>query len=200
MRDVHALLDEIRAIARTGLHYSENPYDRERYERLLDIAAREYAERSSLDHETVRARFDARIGYVSANVGADAAVFDDDDRLLVVRRTDDNRWALISGWVEPGEAPQDTIVREMREEVGVEGRVVRLVGVYNRQASTFDHPHGTVSILFLCEIVGGSLRPQPHEIHEVTYKRLDEVEVWHHNHEALARAALEGRWRYRAGV
>jgi ADP-ribose pyrophosphatase YjhB (NUDIX family) len=198
--DVHALLDEIRAIARTGLHYSENPYDRERYERLLELAAREYAERSSLDHPTIRARFDARIGYVSSNVGADAAVFDDDDRLLLVRRTDDNRWALISGWVEPNESPRDTVIREMREEVGLAGRVNRLVGVYARPASTFDHPHGTVSIVYLCDIISGSLHPQAHEIHEVAYHHLDEVEVWHHNHEALARAALEARWRCRAGI
>jgi ADP-ribose pyrophosphatase YjhB (NUDIX family) len=198
--DVYELLDAVRAIASTGLHYAENPYDRERYERLLDLAAREYAERSSLDHATVRARFDARIGYVSSNVGADAAVFDDDDRILLVRRVDDDRWGLVSGWVEPNESPRDTVLRELREEVGVEGRVGRLVGVFARPAHTFGQPHGTVSIVYLCEVVHGSLRPQPHEVHEVAYRAIDDVDDWHHNHEQLARAALESRWRSSAGI
>ena len=58
--DVFALLDEVQAIARTGLHYSDNPFDRERYERLLELAAAEFAERTALDTSAVRARFDGR--------------------------------------------------------------------------------------------------------------------------------------------
>jgi 8-oxo-dGTP pyrophosphatase MutT (NUDIX family) len=127
-------------------------------------------------------------------------VFDDRDRILLVRRTDDNRWGLISGWVEPNESPVDTVVREMKEEAGVDGRVLRLVGVFARTASSFGHPHGTVSIVYLCEIVGGELRPQPHEVHELAYRAIDDVDTWHHNHEMLARAALETRWRYRTGT
>ena len=50
--DVFALLDEVQAIARTGLHFSENPFDRDRYTRLLDTAERQYAARI---HSTWRA-------------------------------------------------------------------------------------------------------------------------------------------------
>lgn len=39
VNDIFALLDEVRAIARTGLHYCDDPFDRARYERLLDMAA-----------------------------------------------------------------------------------------------------------------------------------------------------------------
>jgi ADP-ribose pyrophosphatase YjhB (NUDIX family) len=200
--DILAVLDEVRAIARTGLHYCDDPFDRARYERLLELAAQEYAERSALDAPAVRARFDAEIGYQTARVGADAAVFDDDDRLLLVRRVDDGKWGLIAGWVEPNESPAQTVVRELSEEAGVRGRVDQLVGVFSRQACAGQHPHGTVSIVYLCSIVGGQLQPQLHEVHEVAWRLIDDVDAddWHVNHATLARASLEANWHRRSGL
>ena len=196
------LIDEIRAIARTGLHYSTDPFDRDRYERLLDLAAQEYAARTALDVPTIRARFDADVGHMTAHVGADAAVFDDDDRLLLVRRADDDLWGLVSGWVDTNEPPWQTAVRELREEAGVEARVEQLVGVFFREASATEHPHGTVSIVYLCSITGGTLQPQPHEVAELAWRHIDDVPAdrWHHHHEQLARAALDSHWRRRAGI
>jgi len=195
------LLDELRAIARTGLHYSDDPFDRERYERLLAIASREYAARTSLGSDAIRARFEAEIGYQTAKVGADAAVFDADDRVLLARRVDDNKWGLVAGWVDINESPEHTVIRELAEEAGVLGRVERLVGVYHRPADA-EHPHGTVSVVYLCSITGGALRPQPHEVHELAWRAIEDVatEEWHHHHETLARAARDAHWRARAGL
>jgi ADP-ribose pyrophosphatase YjhB (NUDIX family) len=148
----------------------------------------------------VRARFERSIGYVSANVGADAAVFDDDDRILLVRRADDGRWGLVAGWVDPNESPEQTVIRELREETGVDGRIDRLVGVFHRPADASGHPHGTVSVVYLCSIVSGTLRPQPHEVLEIGFHAIDDVTDWHHHHEQLARAALEARWKYCTGT
>jgi ADP-ribose pyrophosphatase YjhB (NUDIX family) len=200
--DVLSLLDEVRAIARTGLHYSENPFDRARYERLLEIASDEYAARTSLSPAAVRARFDAEIGYQTARVGVDAAVFDADDRILLVRRVDDDKWGLVAGWVDPNEAPEHTAVREMREEVGLDARVDALAGVFFRPAHIDEHPHGTVSIVYLCSITGGTPRPQPHEVRDIAYRAIEDVapDEWHHHHAMLAHAARDAYWRRRTGV
>jgi ADP-ribose pyrophosphatase YjhB (NUDIX family) len=200
--DVFALLDEVQAIARTGLHFSEDPFDRERYTKLLDTAQRQYAAHTTVDDSVIRARFDAEIGYVTAKVGVDAAVFDDQDRILLARRVDDDKWGLIAGWVDPNESPEQTAVRELAEEVGVQARVDRLVGVFFREARAGLHPHGTVSIVYLCSITGGRPKPQPHEIRELAWRVVDDVHVdeWHHHHELLARAALEAHWRACAGL
>jgi 8-oxo-dGTP pyrophosphatase MutT (NUDIX family) len=200
--DVFALLDEVQAIARTGLHYCENPFDRERYTRLLDTAAREYTARTALGDAEIRARFDAEVGYVTAKVGADAAVFDDDDRILLVHRADDGKWGLISGWVDPNEAPAQTVVRELAEEAGVQARACSLVGVFYREARAGEHPHGTVSVVYLCEVTGGRPTPQLHEVTEIAWRAIDDVPAgeWHHHHELLARAALDAHWRSRAGL
>jgi 8-oxo-dGTP pyrophosphatase MutT (NUDIX family) len=200
--DVFALLDEVQAIARSGLHYAENPFDRERYTKLLAAAQREYTSRTPLGDDAAQARFAAEIGYVTAKVGADAAVFDDHDRILLVHRADDSTWGLVAGWVDPNEAPAATVVRELAEEAGVHARVDRFVGTFFREARAGEHPHGTVSLVFLCSIISGTLRPQFHEVTEVAWRSIDDLAPgeWHHNHELLARAALDAHWRRRTGI
>jgi ADP-ribose pyrophosphatase YjhB (NUDIX family) len=200
--DVFALLDEVQAIARSGLHYSENPFDRERYTKLLNAAQRQYETRTSVSEAAIRARFDGEIGYVTAKVGADAAVFDDQDRILLVHRADDHKWGLVAGWVDPNESPEQTVVRELAEEAGVQSRVDALVGVFFRAARAGEHPHGTVSVVYLCSITGGHPTPQLHEVTEVAWRAIDDVgaDEWHHHHEHLARCALDARWRRRAGL
>jgi ADP-ribose pyrophosphatase YjhB (NUDIX family) len=168
----------------------------------MELAAGEYADRTALTTATVRERFDAEIGYQTARVGADAAVFDAHDRLLLVRRVDDDKWGLVAGWVDPNESPSDTAVRELHEEAGLEATVDALVGVHFRPALAGEHPHGIVSIVYLCSVIGGSLRAQPHEVRELAYRAVDEVRAdeWHmHNHH-LAQAALDAHWRRRAGL
>jgi ADP-ribose pyrophosphatase YjhB (NUDIX family) len=200
--DTFALLDEVRAIARTGLHYSDNPFDRARYERLRELAIAGYADRSGLDSAEVRVRFDAEIGYQTARVGADAAVFDDDDRLLLVHRVDDGKWGLVAGWVDPNESPEHTVVRELAEEAGAVGRVESLVGVFFRAARAGEHPHGIVSVVYLCSIEPGELRPQLHEVSELAWRHIDDVgnDEWHLHHQTLARAAREANWRFRSAL
>ena len=184
------------------MHYAEDPFDRERYEQLLDLAAREYAERTNGDAPELRARFTAEIGYATAKVGADAAVFDASDRILLVHRVDNGKWGLVAGWIDPNEAPEQAVLRELREEAGVVGRIEQLVGVFYRAARADEHPHGIVSVVYECSIVGGKLRPQPHEVQELAWRDIDEVTPgeWHNHHEMLARAARDAHWRRRAGL
>jgi ADP-ribose pyrophosphatase YjhB (NUDIX family) len=197
--DVFTLLDEIQTIARNGLEFCENPFDRERYERLADLAALGYAERLAVSDTTVRDRFARELGYITPKVGADAAVFDADDRLLLERRSDDGCWGLISGWVEPGEAPADTVVREAREETGLDIAVRELVGVIPRPASSEFGPHAMVAVVYLCDVVGGE-PSLSHEVTDLAYHDIDDVAPWHKNHEHYARCALQVHWRRRGGA
>jgi ADP-ribose pyrophosphatase YjhB (NUDIX family) len=184
------------------LHYSTDPFDRERYQRLFDLTMREYAARTDLAESSVRARFEREVGYQTARVGCDGAVFDASDRLLLVKRADDEKWGLIAGWVEPNEHPAAAMVRELAEEVGLVARIDQLVDVHFRPAAANEHPHGTVSVLYLCSVISGALRVQPHEVLDVAYRDVDAVSPgeWHHHHEELARSARDAHWRRRSGV
>jgi ADP-ribose pyrophosphatase YjhB (NUDIX family) len=195
--DVLALLDEVRAIATTGINFTENPFDRERYERLLELVAHEYAQVAQYRDGEVLERLRRELGYITTKVGAEAAIIDD-GRMLLVHRVDDDCWGLISGWVDAGESPAETVVRELREETGLEGVIDELVGVIARPASARNGPHGSIAVVFLVSLTGGDVRLAAHEIKALEWRDLDEVEQWHKNHEQLARAAL-ARWHARRG-
>ncbi len=190
------VLDEVRAIAETGLHYSTDPYDRERCTRLLELVTRGYAEALDLPEPEVRARLARDLGYQSAKVGSDAAIFDDDGRVLLVHRADDLRWGLVAGWVDPGETPPDTVVREVQEEVGLEVTAFELVDVVGRPAGTEFGPHAVVSVLYLCTVAPGPVTIS-HEAVAAAYRHPEDVDAWHANHERLALLARD-HWRRNA--
>jgi 8-oxo-dGTP pyrophosphatase MutT (NUDIX family) len=187
------VLDEVRAIAQTGLHYASDPYDIERYTRLMDTVTRGYSAALDVPEPEVRARLARDLGYQSAKVGADAAIFDIDGRILVTHRSDTDNWGLVAGWVDPGETPRDTAVREVREETGLTVTSLELVDVVGRPAGSRYGPHAVVSVVYTCEVAPGPIVVS-HESHAVEYRHIDEVEEWHANHELLARRAWQHRF------
>lgn len=191
--DILPLLDSLQTIACNGLNFSTDPYDRERYERLLQLASTYYGQALDLPAAEVRERLRKELGYITPKVGAEAAIFDAEGRLLLVRRSDDGRWCLPCGWVEPNESPAETAVREAREETGLNVRVTRLVDVFTRKPGQGFGPHSAIAILYLCDVVDGALRTS-HEVTEVCYRRIAEVSAWHERHREYAEAA-QAAWR-----
>lgn len=188
--DVIGLAEEVQAIGRAGLHFSADPFDRDRYQRLIDLATQTYVQMSPVDNPALMARFAREVGCITPKVGADAAILDEEGHLLLVERADDQCWGLVSGWVEPNEHPADTVVREAREEVGLDIAVDDLVGVFARPASSASGPHSVVSVVYRATVTGGELVTQPHEVLSARWWSVDDVPVWHLDHERLARAAL----------
>jgi 8-oxo-dGTP pyrophosphatase MutT (NUDIX family) len=107
--------------------------------------------------------------------GVTALVFDDERRLLLNRRADTGRWAVIGGICEPGEQPARTAVREVLEETGVECVAERVVLVQTTRP--VQYPNGDraqyLDITFRCRAVGGEARVADDESLEVGWFALD---------------------------
>jgi ADP-ribose pyrophosphatase YjhB (NUDIX family) len=92
---------------------------------------------------------------------ASAIVVDDGGQILLHRRTDNEFWSIPGGAMEPGESIAETVVREVREETGIDVRVEKLLGVYSNPAHVVAYDDGEVrqqfSVCFLCAPVGGEL-------------------------------------------
>lgn len=87
-------------------------------------------------------------------VPAVAAVVRDEDRILVVRKAEDGAWSLPAGAIDPGESPQDAVVRETAEETGLDLASVRLVTVLGGEAFRTRYPNGDEVEFTICVFEG----------------------------------------------
>jgi ADP-ribose pyrophosphatase YjhB (NUDIX family) len=140
-RELLAIADEIRALATTGLHYTDGPFDRERYEKLLRLAARLAAHGAAGEPDALESLFRAADdGYVTPKLDVRLALFRSESVLLVRERMD-GRWSLPGGFVDVGDSPSEAAVREAAEEAGVSTRVDRLAGVFDTRLQPDCPPH-----------------------------------------------------------
>lgn len=102
-----------------------------------------------------------------------AIVFDDADRVLLVRQASGGEWVAPGGAVDPDETPADALVREVWEETGLWVEPTRLLGVFGGEDFRVRYENGDqasyVMSLFECEPVGGELRVDGDEITEVRF-------------------------------
>lgn len=83
--------------------------------------------------------------------GAFAIIFNDEKQVLLCHRRDMDAWNLPGGGLEPGELPTECVIREVREETGLEVAIERLVGVYAKPGRS------ELLFAFVCRIIGGNL-------------------------------------------
>ena len=164
-------LDYVRrlaSIAQIGLTYATDPYDRERYEQLRDMAVEMASAYSEGDPAIVNKLFTSEPGYPTPKVDVRGVVFRD-DKVLLVREAADGLWTLPGGWADVGDTPRRAVEREIWEESGFEARATKLLAVYDRDNQ--GHPayeFAIYKLFFQCEIVGG--RPAiSHETLDVAF-------------------------------
>ena len=103
--------------------------------------------------------------------------FPQDTILLIKRDTVPFKgyWALPGGRAEPGETVKQTIVREVKEETGLDVTVVRKIGEYHEQGVQGGVEYDYYPACFLVEIVGGEMKRQQSEIQKIQLFSLDDV-------------------------
>ena len=186
--DILPLLDELQAMARNGLRFTQDPHDRDNYSRLLELVSQYYGAVLDVPPVEVRHRLISRLGPVSPSVGANGALFDQQGAILLQLRMDDSRWGLPGGSVTTYETPAAAVLREVREETGLICRVVQFVDVFTHSARIEYGPHSRVTLLYLCEVVGGTVQCSDEGL-EVRYWQLPEVPAWSADHRRQAEAA-----------
>jgi ADP-ribose pyrophosphatase YjhB (NUDIX family) len=169
------LARELQAIAQTGLTYSKDKYDTERYERVREIATEIMAIGGAIEAEQIAELFRQDTGYATPRVDVRGAAFQD-GRVLLVRELSDGKWALPGGWADVNQTASECVAREIWEESGFSARVLKVAAVWDRrrQGHRPPQPFYVYKIFFLCQIFGGSPRPSI-ETSEVGFFAEDEL-------------------------
>jgi ADP-ribose pyrophosphatase YjhB (NUDIX family) len=112
-------------------------------------------------------------------VGAAALIFDERDRLLLLRRTDNDRWGIPGGAMEPGESLEETVRRETLEETGLEIEAMSFFDIFSGTKFYYRYPNGNevynVTVVYLAKHISGILRTDPAEHTEAVYFDLQSI-------------------------
>jgi ADP-ribose pyrophosphatase YjhB (NUDIX family) len=160
---------EVRALAQTGLAFTADGFDQQRYTRLRELAALLMAQGSGGGHEPILELLRQEKGYATPKVDVRGAAFLD-GRVLMVREISDGKWTLPGGWADVNQSAGECVVREIAEESGFEARALKLAGVFDYQRSGHPprHMDSIYKMFFICEITGGEPRPSD-ETSEVAF-------------------------------
>ncbi len=167
--------EALAAIARTGLGFTQNLYERERFEEVLKVAADIRVAAASevgtdgaadLVAEWLSSVGEGVEGYVTPKVAVGAVVGNQRGELLLVKRADSGAWLYPTGWADVGYSASEVVVKEVKEETGIEAEPLRLIAVLDGlRLGTSGMPF--YSLVFHCRATGGELVPHPLECADV---------------------------------
>ena len=203
-RDLARWSETLAGIARTGMAFTENLYERERYEEVLHVAADiKVAAREADGVDVSSDAADGFVGewmesigegvpgYVTPKTAVGAIVGNERGEILLVQRKDSGVWLYPTGWADVGYSPAEVAVKEVSEETGIDCDVERFLGVVDGQRMGFSR-FGMYMLLFHCTATGGELTPHPLETGDVGWFARDALP------EATAGAAWWGPMAFAA--
>jgi ADP-ribose pyrophosphatase YjhB (NUDIX family) len=165
------------ALGQNGLTFARDRFDVARYEQVSALAAELLAVVSERPVDDLRTELGRDTGYATPKVDVRGAVFDDAERVLLMRERSDGRWSLPGGWADPGDTPSAAVLREVREETGYHAEVVKLVACYDRerQGHLPRLPVAVYKLFFLCRATGQESAAQELETLDVGWFGVDEL-------------------------
>jgi len=123
------------------------------------------------------------------SITVDGVIIKNGKVLLIKRRNEPfkGRWALPGGFVEYGETVEDAVLREVKEETGMDAEIKKLVGVYSDPSRD---PRGhTISIVFLLEGKGDVMAGD--DAVEAKFFDLNELPPLAFDHEKIIKDAIQ---------
>lgn len=149
-------IEKIRALAQTGLHYTKDKFEIERFEEIHKVAEQLWSFCTGLAEDKYKEFAPFERGYITPKVDVRAAVFRD-GKILLCKELRDGLWTLPGGWADVGISPAENAVKETFEESGFHAKVLKLIAVFDKDKH--DHPPGTFHLykmFFLCDFIGGT--------------------------------------------
>ncbi|MDX9928781.1 MAG: NUDIX hydrolase N-terminal domain-containing protein [Bacteroidales bacterium] len=174
-RELIETAKQLKALAETGLKYQDNPFDQERYARIRGLSTGMMALLSTSSHAEIESFFSPVNDYPTPKIDVRGLVVNETGHILMVRESVDGKWTLPGGWADIGSTPSESVVKEVKEESGLDVTAERLLAIYDKRC----HPHPPspyyiYKLVFLCRMKGGDLKPG-FDILDVGWFRTDKL-------------------------
>jgi len=166
--------DKLRDLSATGLTYSENLYDKNRYETIQEMAMEMLAFATAQPLDTIKPLKETVFSRMSPVVAGTAAVINDDGKILLMRRSDNHLWVMPGGQMEVGETPAEAVVRETLEETGVCCVPQALSGIYDSRFWDSEKSQQVYKFTFLCKPADNKVATPSHAIEMLEIGWFDE--------------------------
>ena len=164
---------EIQSLAQTGLAYTDNVYDIERYERLREISAEMISEKTALNLDKVKGLFCNETGYQTPKLDTRAVIFKDNKILLV--HENNGTWSLPGGWCDVLESIKSNTEKEVKEETGLNVKAIKIISIQDRNKHNKPiYAYGVCKVFVLCNIIDGEFIENI-ETTEIKYFSLDDL-------------------------
>ncbi|MBV9672229.1 MAG: NUDIX hydrolase [Verrucomicrobia bacterium] len=150
---------ELQSIAQIGLNYAVSDYDRERYQRIGNLAVEIFAEYSDEEPAVIKGLFQLESGYSTPKVDVRGVVLKE-EKMLFVRERSDDLWTLPGGWADVNDSPSEAVEKEILEESGYQAKAQRMLAVFDRakQGNEPAFPFHVYKLFILCSLEGGHAR------------------------------------------
>jgi len=189
---------KLSALAQDGLTYGADEYDLDRYRQLSQLAAELFSAVSCRPAEELAVELGRDSGYATPKIDVRGAIFDDHERVLLMREKTDGLWSLPGGWADPGDTPSAAVTREILEETGYHSSAVKLIACWDRELQGHPPPLPVhvYKLFFLCRRDGAVQPPAALETLEVGWfglGALPPLSLGRVNHRQLDRALAHHR-------
>lgn len=161
-------MQSLQSIAQTGIAYAKNAYDQERYQEILQIVSHQYSEITGMDADHISTHLFNEVGYATPKICVRAVVLKD-NKILLVQESEEGLWSLPGGWAEVNLSPAESLAKEILEETGVNGKVERLLALWDK--NFHEHPTHwphTYLAFYYCTVEEGAFITS-HEISDIDY-------------------------------
>lgn len=149
-------LQRMIAITDTGLTFTKDPFDRERYEDLRSLLSEMLNQASDLDSEEVAEVLKPTSAYATPLMDVRAWIVED-EKICLVRGQGEDSWALPGGFGEVGYSPTENILKEIEEETGFKAKVERLLAVFDTNRFQLQSKQYT-KFVFGCKLLDGQFQ------------------------------------------
>ena len=159
-------LQRMLAITDTGLTYTKDPFDRERYEDLRQILSSILQDQTELDQEELTAILKPTGSYATPLMDVRAWIVQD-QKICLVRGQGEDTWALPGGFGEVGYSPKENIRKEVQEETGFTAEVGSLLAIFDTNRFQLQNKQ-YAKFVFDCQLLDGQFQ-ENQEIAELEF-------------------------------